>query len=78
MEASSWLLEARTNELENQEGQRKVMGVSSSLSGRKNQETLGRSTLQPSSVAPIDGDVVGIHSMTGLRPPCGGQLVLRF
>ncbi len=52
MEASSWLLEARTNEKENQEAQRRVRGERSKLRGGKPQEALQGPTLQPTSVPP--------------------------
>ncbi len=75
MRVSSWLLEARTSETENQEAQRRVRGARSRLRGDNALEPL----IQPTSV-PLShgrrGWAVSLHRVGGLRKPSGELLRL--
>ena len=76
MEASGWLLEARTSQAEHQVAQRWLRVLKSRLGGGWPPEALRRPTLQPTPVPPSGWGAAGLHGVASLRRPSGGPLLL--
>ena len=72
MEASSWLLDARTMK----QKIRKHEAWSGDKRVDSGEKSLWWPTLQPTSVPPHGCEATGLHKVAGFRRPSGGMLVL--